>query len=653
MIEHIADDKRQLIESNLCYMTGMLAVNESLYSMTGERQEAVTSINNDTALMFYIKPLSPEPEPVEEWDTGPPDCFYIGVDTDQNQTICPISYHTSSPEQKKKILYEKLKGRVILFKPVISFSPGDEKVRKNVVITAVEDIAAKEEMCFLPIPVFNMDNADFEKKLLEGSNIIFEEYNHSMPQPEFILCNDYLYGDFSGWVKHPASKRMWKHKKGFGIPKRVKFDMTDEKLKGKIINVNDSLAFIGRDFLQKNMGGPDYLKENIGLTNIKSIDQDISFEYKFIESLWEFTLKENLYYSVADLINLHVCVKTNPLTILSGMSGTGKSMLALCYARMLCLSEEKGNLLFLPISPSYTEPADILGYLNGTNGLYIPADTGLMDLLIRAMDKPDEMHVVIFDEMNLSQVEYWFAPFISLLEKEGNDRRLLLYSPNANCINRHVYKESIEIGDNVRFIGTVNIDETSKDFSDRLLDRANIITLNKPTLKNLTAVLKGNDKLDVSYKRYMGNSFEKYRAWYNDSNWCEAYTDDEIEFLDELHQKISKYDEQKGVSFRITKKIGEYILNIPASKEGQPMLSKEDAFDIQIKQRLITKIKGTEKQFGKLIGTIRDNSKNQPEQSELFDFFNSPKARKVSSFNSTKQEIIRKAKELGVYGYTN
>jgi hypothetical protein len=122
--------------------------------------------------------------------------------------------------------------------------------------------------------------------------------------------------------------------------------------------------------------------------------------------------------------------------------------------------------------------------------------------------------------------------------------------------------------------------------------------------------------------------------------------------LDELHNLIQRFDSQKGVSFRIVKKIGDYLKNMPYNDKMKLMLSREDAFDLEIKQRLITKIKGTEKQYENLIGTIRDNSES-PASSMLYDFFNSPTAERISHFNLTKKEIARKARELGVYGYAS
>ncbi len=86
--------------------------------------------------------------------------------------------------------------------------------------------------------------------------------------------------------------------------------------------------------------------------------------------------------------------------------------------------------------------------------------------------------MVVFDEMNLGQVEHYFSDFISVLEAPKGRRKLKLFSEKSIC-HQEEYKNGIEIGENVLFIGTANFDETTKEFSNRLLDRANVLILEK------------------------------------------------------------------------------------------------------------------------------------------------------------------------------
>lgn len=660
-------DRNRLLESDNCYMVGVLAENESFYPTNGDTQEVITTLRNSSSILFFIKSLSFDPEPINELiDPTLTNPLYMGIDIHQNNLINTMSYRIiQNIDEKKKALYEKLKGKLILFKPKINFNKED-KVFKNLSIVNIEtEIKVDESMEFIAVPIIDIKNSEFEKKLLEGSNLLLEDFNHAMYSPEYIICDNYLYFNFPEWNKHATNHNIWICPKYAEKIDRVKININSDESDNKIIRGTDNLIFIDKQLLLKLEINEDKEKIIVPLEDefkavipdedIQSsynIEENILKEYKFIEAFKEYTIKQNLYYSYEDLINLHVCMKTNPITILAGMSGTGKSELANYYAKMVKASEEKGTLLFLPITPSYTEPGDILGFLNNTTGLFSPSETGFTDFLIHAKNNQDLMHIVIFDEMNLSQVEYWFAPFISLLEKKEDERTLNLYSHNAHCINNQSYPASIQIKDNIKFIGTVNIDETTKDFSDRLLDRANVINLRKEKLSKLKESL-AEKNTNEQYKDFRCESYKIYKEWIKNNRWYEVYSNEEINFLDDLHDLMNKFDIQKGVSFRISKKIAEFILNIPFDLEGKNLISRDVAFDLQIKQRIITKIKGTEKQYGKLIGVIKDNSENEPKGSELYNFFNSENAKLISDFKLTKQEIIRKAKELGVYGYAN
>ena len=663
------ENKNRLEKSNQCYMVGMLAENEEFYP-SGDTQDSVTTLRNSNNVIFYLKALSSDPEPISELiDPGLGNPLYIGIDKAQNSWLVPYTYKlTDNITQKKQMIYEKLRNKIIIFKPQINFSNKDDKDKpyKNAIVVNVEpDIEANEDLEFIPIPTMEISNRDFEKKLMDGSSIILSDYGHQMVPPEHIICNNYLYFDFPEWTKSNNDSGWSCEKLANGI-KRIKINLKNSEIEKKIVGVEGvNLIFIDKMFLfniEKN-GNTENIINPISYTDINSRseqdnrnsinDEAINREAMFINAFKNYTVDCNLCYSKEDLINLHTCVKTNPLTILAGMSGTGKSELAHVYAKMLKTSEKNGTFLFLPISPSYLEPGDILGFLNNTTGLFIPSETGLTDFLIHAMGNPKTMHIVVFDEMNLSQVEYWFSPFISLLERKAEDRRLHLYNAETYCINKKTYPPSILIGDNVKFIGTVNIDETTKDFSDRLLDRANIINLDKQKLATFRNEVNESNSKDTSYMNFICESAEEYQSWIKKDKWVEAYTKEEADFLDNLHDLLNKYDEQKGVSFRLAKKIEEYILNIPINTDGTLMISKRQAFDIQIKQRLITKIKGTEKKYGKLIGVIRSNESDELISSELYDFFNSDEALAISNFERTKAEIIRKAKELGVYGYAN
>lgn len=686
----LSNEERKLLEStNECYMLGVLADSVQENRVI----EQFEMINNTDLIKFIIKPISDRPEPIKRIDDILPDDkkYYLGIDKHIiNSPIgLPISYRYSNNfEEKKRILTEKLENKLIVFKPNISLKKpkGNYEtlyedhymIYKNLEIISTEDISIEKmyDMNFIPIPFVKYNPKDFDEMLIEGQHIIFEDYSDKYYRPEYVLCNDYFYFDFRNWERHATNSKSWRCIDKNSEFKRIKLEKEDLLNTNNFIRASDRLLFINENFAREIAENYEYVEEvedldyelmnsvfieednvtksdNNTQSHLKLVERKVkSSESNFIQALCDYTLSKGLTYTTKDLANFHICMKTNLLNIISGMTGTGKSQLARAYSSMLNLSIENENLLFMPISPNYTEPSDVIGYLNTMNGVYVASETGLLDFIIKASNNPEKMYVVIFDEMNLSQIEHWFAPFLSLLEVEEAERYLQLYSKNARCINDNQYPHKVRIGSNIRFIGTMNIDETTKEVSDRLLDRANIIILNKIAFKEYILKIEEYDSNKSNYQEHICTKFDEYNQWIVKENNDTYLSESELDFFDDLHELIIMYDSQKGVSFRVIKKISSYLNNIPIDDQSINFISRQDAIDLQIKQRIITKLKGTSKQFIELLGTY-DNNFNNVVNSDLLELLESPSSQIVSHFNESKKEICRKAKEITLYGYTN
>ena len=74
---------------------------------------------------------------------------------------------------------------------------------------------------------------------------------------------------------------------------------------------------------------------------------------------------------------------------------------------------------------------------------------------------------LVLDEMNLARVEYYFAQFLSALEFRARSGEGVL----------QLGSEEVILGQNLKFVGTVNIDETTHGFADKVYDRAQLIEL--------------------------------------------------------------------------------------------------------------------------------------------------------------------------------
>lgn len=353
----------------------------------------------------------------------------------------------------------------------------------------------------------------------------------------------------------------------------------------------------------------------------------------------------NLLYEEKDLINFHTAMKSSKLVILSGMSGTGKSKIVQAYGKSLGLDENRLN--FISVRPSWGDDSDLLGYVDSINNLYRPGDSGFIDTLIEASNNKENLYIICLDEMNLARVEHYFSQILSVLELDKEDRILKLYNEELEetIKNSNRYKANIKIGTNILLVGTVNLDESTYHFSDKVLDRANVITLNQVNFLELKK-LQSNKENIVKVKEV---SFKEYEKMINTREFIDL-NDRELELLSEINEKMNFLNKNVGIGFRIITQIDDYIRNIPKDS----IISREEGIDIQLTQRILPKIRGTKEQWGEFIGEydIYDDESLYSSEltSELIRILDNYKD--VSDFKTSRKYILNKARELSIYGYT-
>ena len=154
--------------------------------------------------------------------------------------------------------------------------------------------------------------------------------------------------------------------------------------------------------------------------------------------------------------------------VLTGLSGTGKTQLALEYAKAVTGEDEESNgrIRTIAVQPGWYDPTPLLGYVNPLGENRYTA-TEFLRFLIRATENPSQPHVCVLDEMNLSHPEQYLAPILSAMELEHGE--IELHSGDAD---EYGIASSIHYPDNLVLIGTVNMDETTMGISDKVLDRA-------------------------------------------------------------------------------------------------------------------------------------------------------------------------------------
>lgn len=169
---------------------------------------------------------------------------------------------------------------------------------------------------------------------------------------------------------------------------------------------------------------------------------------------------------------LHAGLWSHPrrhFAVLTGLSGAGKTLLAMCYAKGLWVGQpEQKGWYIVPVQPGWHDPTSLLGYVNPIdNNIYVR--TGFLDFLLQAHADPDHPYTVLLDEMNLSHPEQYLAPLLSAMETGGDIEFHALGDEVGDVPARIPYPENLVL------IGTVNMDETTHGLSDKVLDRASVI----------------------------------------------------------------------------------------------------------------------------------------------------------------------------------
>lgn len=389
-------------------------------------------------------------------------------------------------------------------------------------------------------------------------------------------------------------------------------------------------------------------KSNIDITNPENntadeglieIDTGKKTDELIIECMDYHSQKRNLFYNMKDFVNIHTALKCNSLVILSGLSGTGKSAIVDIYARALGINNstnpDENRMLFIPVRPSWNDDSDLLGYVDLVHMVYRASDSGFVDFLVRAQkdENKDKLFIVCFDEMNLARVEHYFSQFLSLLERPANQRELQLYDKqySGRLYNSKEYPNRVKIGDNVKFIGTVNIDESTYHFSDKVLDRANVIRLDVLNYAKEWEKKKYGSLVNIYW------SMDDYKAitiTNSDEDMQRVH-----QLLWDIHTLLREGNTKYGIGPRIVKNIDMYLWNIPKSNVG--CFSFSDGIDLQIAQRVLTKVRGPENQLGEIL-----NSKSDKNIIQIFDEY-----KELSDFNICREIVLQKQKELESYGY--
>ena len=371
------------------------------------------------------------------------------------------------------------------------------------------------------------------------------------------------------------------------------------------------------------------------------------------------TLEEN------DFNTYLTAIRTKPFILLAGISGTGKSRIVRELAFKSCpqyLQDEEGttpgNYCMIEVKPNWHDSTELLGYYSNLNMSY--QFKKFVKFLVKAKMNPEVPFFVCLDEMNLAPVEQYFAEILSIMETrkhpkiEGSDEtnkdiiktgaiidsayfekytwkgkdgeRMERNEPmsdrdwyfeffNQDTLSEgekaqaDKYKDSYTLGkdgltlpDNVIIIGTVNMDDTTHQFSRKVIDRAMTIEMNGGKLSNMFGGSKDLEYLPKEEQEKWQNSFRQ--RYVNADEVLEAHPDEAEDIVKKVPEKLENINKAlKGTPFEVSYRVLNELtimvgVLLDSKKEGENLDDIiNQALDHILLMKILPRIEGDSDMF--------------------------------------------------------
>ena len=340
-------------------------------------------------------------------------------------------------------------------------------------------------------------------------------------------------------------------------------------------------------------------------------------------------IEEQLYYTDNDIRAFLAGMAVSRLIILQGMSGTGKSSLPRIFSQAI-----SGFNRLIPVESSWRDRNELLGYYNDFNKKF-NAKSFTIELYRSSKERCQAIPTfIVLDEMNLARIEYYFSDFLAILQEPDHEKWLIeLVSSDMRTLPMELPENvkakmqredpaifaiwekiersrqgdlkaetsdedkellttylgklnqltgakdlidgrKIKVTDNIWFIGTANRDESTFEISDKVYDRAQVVSLNRK------GVSEGN-YTPVSAK-YI--SVEKLQTLFQDAinkNQHKKEVEERLEALDSV--LMDKFDLSFGNRI-VTQTIN--FVGVYTAAAGK----LNDALDYQISTKILRKV---------------------------------------------------------------
>lgn len=313
---------------------------------------------------------------------------------------------------------------------------------------------------------------------------------------------------------------------------------------------------------------------------LSSLPSEVNTSRAYIAEIQRRLKSHGRDYNFNEVANLVITINQSFLTIIAGAPGVGKTSLVEKLSRCYGLDHNHGYLE-INCAKGWTSSKDLIGFYNPLTGRYQQSKTRLKDALDASSQNLRSQFIVLLDEANLSPMEHYWSDFIKLADSD--------YSRTIKISN----KEEITFGEGFKFIATINHDHTTEALSNRLLDRAAIIQIDRIPIQHDSTI--ASEKLEDVF------DFHEVQQLFNEtSKWK---SDEELikKFLKQIKDKIESNNSGIIISPRKELAIRKYC------RVGTGLLDGNSytALDFAIAQHILPLVNGRGDNFETTLKAVR------------------------------------------------
>jgi energy-coupling factor transporter ATP-binding protein EcfA2 len=295
-----------------------------------------------------------------------------------------------------------------------------------------------------------------------------------------------------------------------------------------------------------------------------------------------------------------VSLATKQLVILTGLSGSGKTQIALQFGRWLSGGDDE-RYRVVPVRPDWTGAEALFGYEDalrepsedGRRAWHVP---GPLEFMLRAARDPDHPYLMVLDEMNLAHVERYFADVISGME--SGEPCLPNLREEEDGVWRRVpgADPKLPFPDNLFVAGTVNVDETTYMFSPKVLDRANTLEFRVET-DDLKADLRKPEDCPPGGPALV-------RGFLEVATDEDRHLDDPPPEQQRFVRRVKDLHRELDEGFSFGHRVLYEALRFAALHREAGGDSMEEALDLQVLQKVLPRVHGSRRRVEPVLRTL-------------------------------------------------